>query len=555
MDNTKQTVLILSGGSSPDSNNYSQYLQALRLDGFFDADPNSELTTLFGSGITPESQATASPDVKKEDSDGNIDYVTGPLSGNQAATKENVDYYFQTALGQKKWQHGDSFVLIVADHGLPNDIEFSCKSLEKDDDTYSFNQNYSDNLIDLWHPDATLYPENNFLSVSALKESIASYIPEYVPVTVIMTQCYSGGFHYLGYELGEDGFPVKDSNRDIAVFTAISKDTTASGCTPNVKEDTYDGYERRITEELTGQKVLSGDSIKPPVRNVLEAHNNTLLTDNTKDTPLRTSENYMLDLIEAMDQTANSDIKTTLHGIWLTFDDSDEKEKMLSKLSPVLRQDLERRLELIDQLALRIQEWYPSYSELFKDFDLNKIGALASTLESKSITSDEKIKKYTTDFNNDMRPLIDKYHAYLEKNQHLEEFEFETYVFSNAYDDTLIRRRLSQEDPSLQKYERYLHYRNNRSQIIIDWAKSNLTSSSDLELIAEAQESKITKVVSSTQKSSLEEQNSTLAGLARRLEYQMLVATGVIHLSNTKELKDKLKDFESFVEDERRAKI
>ncbi len=58
-----QVTLFLSGGGNPDDNKYSQYLQGKRLNKFLRALDDNEVTTMFGSGLTPQRAQAAIPDV------------------------------------------------------------------------------------------------------------------------------------------------------------------------------------------------------------------------------------------------------------------------------------------------------------------------------------------------------------------------------------------------------------------------------------------------------------------------------------------------------------
>ena len=545
-----QVTLILSGGITPTSNHYSQYKQVEDLSGYFAARPDVDLSVMFGSGLTPESPVTAMPDVIKESPEGTTSFIRGEIPHNTAATYENVDRYFNKTLAQRHWQQGDRFVLVVSDHGSPNDLDLGCYDL-KDDNKAKFTNNYSDNWISLWQPNFSAYPERDNLSVTTLKDLIHTTIPEFVPVEIVMTQCYSGGFHRLAYSLDADGFPHRDAKQaDMAVFTAISKDTTASGCTSATEEDKYDGYERRIAEEITGRAVLSGTKLGAPKQDLLTAHQNTLLSDKTKDTPLRTSESFMLDYLKALGQKDKA-LDEKLNDKWTLLTSPNSN---LSALPSDVTKDLESRLALIVKLRAKLIEWYPEYKDQFSEMTLANIEYYATAAELKKDEEDKGVDDLRMKWRTAFYPLAQKYQDYLVKNKakDLQAWQFENFFFMGVT-DLQVFTRLSTEDKSLTSLAAYQNFQDDHTDIVMKWAKANLTSDDDKKNIVEADKQYPQLQIVANEHKQATTRAETLAGELRRLQYQMKVAAGTLILVDQSPAT--FVDFQNFMSDEWNAKI
>lgn len=281
-------VLILSGGGSPRGNHYSQYLQTKTLtDGLRAVLPGTQVTVYFGAG-NAVGQSPVLADVHrsmKTDKGSREVMVSGSILGNQAATRENVDAYFTS--GQTSLMNPDeTFFVIVSDHGMP---------FQKADG--SFDLTYSNNCIDLWGFQADL-ANNTFSSGTPAercfsKDQLKTKLHENVAAgrTVFaMSQCYSGGFHRMSVDLSG---AVPTANPLVCGFTAITEDTTASGCTPDVDGPGYQGYERSFTEQLTGVDVVSGQRLRPARKSFIAAHRAAAIEDLAKDIPLATSDFFL----------------------------------------------------------------------------------------------------------------------------------------------------------------------------------------------------------------------------------------------------------------------
>lgn len=264
--------MILSGGGTPYSNHYSQYLQTQTLaDHLSLRFGDKAVTVRFGAGNDEQRPKLLADVHKTTKSEGDglslHDLRFGVIKGNAPATEANARAYFE-ALPPK----GNLF-LFVSDHGYSQDGD-------------------TNNCIELWSYDPVSMrrgPEDErCLSKNELKK-ILDTRPKATTVFQ-MSQCYSGGFHQLSVT-SHKGYPA--ANPAICGFTAVTEDATASGCTPDVDGPGYKGYERFFTQQLTGRDVVTGKVLRKPKATMREAHFAAALEDTTKDIPLTTSDYYL----------------------------------------------------------------------------------------------------------------------------------------------------------------------------------------------------------------------------------------------------------------------
>lgn len=277
-------AVVLSGGDSPLSNHYSQYLQAKNLNAFSQLTLGSDaVNILFGAGNTDTSSPTFG-DVHRILNDGSVKrevMEVGRFTNNIPATIQGV----RGVLSKDRYKKTDSLFLLVGDHGMPNRLPGNVV------DTH-----YSNNCINLWGVDTTASgsaQQRSFadrcLSVRELGELLRNTHPQ-GPTVFAMSQCFSGGFHQMSVHT-EDGFPTADIH--MCGFTAVTEDTYASGCTADADGPTYQGYERYLAEGLSGKDVVTGAAVGASSITLEEAHRKAVLRDLTVDIPLRTSD-YLL---------------------------------------------------------------------------------------------------------------------------------------------------------------------------------------------------------------------------------------------------------------------
>jgi hypothetical protein len=281
------SILVLSGGANPSGNHYSQYLQTKTLYDNLKVRFPSEVSVLFGAGNADAQQPVLADvhKIQKETSgQSRAVMIPGVIADNKAANQRNaLDY-----LSNLRSQSPDTFFLFVSDHGMPN------RNGQGQSD-----RTFTNNCINLWGFEFDLaqgsFRSTSFaeqcLSQKDLSQQLHDNIPQ-AKTVFAMSQCFSGGFHQMSVQLNSAGRP--QANPQLCGFTAITEDDTASGCTADVDGDSYQGYERYFTEQLTGQDVVSGSTLRPAKVSVEQAHQAAALQDFTKDIPLSTSDYYLL---------------------------------------------------------------------------------------------------------------------------------------------------------------------------------------------------------------------------------------------------------------------
>jgi len=153
----------------------------------------------------------------------------------------------------RKIPPGDRLLLFVTDHGTRND------------------QDLDDGAISLWQEK---------LKVRELEELLA-LLHDGVRTVMVMSQCYSGTF---AAAMDEEG---QAPSGDVCGFFSTARDLRAYGCYPEGQDRDRIGHAFRFIDAL--ERHGSTDA----------AHREVLITDDTPDVPLRTSDLYMAQVLEA----------------------------------------------------------------------------------------------------------------------------------------------------------------------------------------------------------------------------------------------------------------
>ncbi len=148
-------------------------------------------------------------------------------------------------------------------------------------------QNPDNNNYDLWGDEE--------LSVRDLSTQIAR-LPQSVPVTLVMVQCFSGAFANLLFQNGDPKSALL--NRDIAGFFATTRFRTAAGCTSELNEAEYHDFTSYFFAALTGRdrvgrKVTGADYNHDGRVGMNEAFCYTLANDKSIDIPVATSDLFL----------------------------------------------------------------------------------------------------------------------------------------------------------------------------------------------------------------------------------------------------------------------
>jgi hypothetical protein len=117
-----------------------------------------------------------------------------------------------------------------------------------------------------------------------------------VRVVLVMVQCYSGGFANCIFNEGDAKKGVSAANR--CGFYATVHNRPAAGCTPDVDEENYQEYSSSFWAAIcghsrTGRPIASGDCNADGCISFAEAHAYAVLTANTIDIPVKTSDAFL----------------------------------------------------------------------------------------------------------------------------------------------------------------------------------------------------------------------------------------------------------------------
>lgn len=118
-------------------------------------------------------------------------------------------------------------------------------------------------------------------------------VPQQVSVTMVMVQCYSGGFANVIFNEGQVAKGLSGANR--CGFFATVHDRPAAGCTPDIAQEDYKEYSSPFWAAIFGQ-THRGQPVAPPDYDgdgrvgFAEAHAYSLLTSDTIDISVKTSE-------------------------------------------------------------------------------------------------------------------------------------------------------------------------------------------------------------------------------------------------------------------------
>lgn len=294
----RDVFVLLSGGASPASNNYSQYLQAKAVSKFFHEQyPADSVWTFFGAGNI-EGQPALFGDVRRQvRRDGLLleSWLPGSLPGNRPAKREEVLRAFREEI-LPAVRDGGTLYLFVGDHGSET------------------RGDRRESVIDLWGIDPDPKTRRGWkavdhekLKVSDLREVLAAGLGR-GRVVFCMTQCHSGGFHFLGAprdlapnaDWYHGALPAWVGDLDLdaelpaaAGYAATDAASLAAGCDPDPDPDKWAGYERFVPENLLGLDLFTLEPAGTRRDSFHEAHVAATLVDTTIDKPYSTSEQYL----------------------------------------------------------------------------------------------------------------------------------------------------------------------------------------------------------------------------------------------------------------------
>ena len=309
----RDAFVLLSGGGTPLSNNYSQYLQARAIAAFFERECPPERTWIFFGAGNQDGAPPILGDARREiKTDGLLlqSWLPGALPRNRSATRAS----FLGALRREILpvvRDGGTLYLFIGDHG-----ELAGKGDEQESAITMWQLKPNRRRGTGWVTD-----EAEILRVGELRQALAEGLGE-GRVVFAMTQCHGGGFHELGvahemtpppgwftgappeWAVGEaGGFRMR-----VAGFTATDAASPAAGCDADPDPERWAGYERFLPESLLGIDLMSGKAKGRGVASFAEAHEQATLVDHTIDKPRSTSEQYL----EAWARLIETRLATTL---------------------------------------------------------------------------------------------------------------------------------------------------------------------------------------------------------------------------------------------------
>lgn len=293
----RDAFVVLSGGGTPTSNNYSQYLQARAMAAFFrERYPPEAVWTFFGAG-NREGEPPVLADVYQQVKEDNLlldRWIPGALPDNRPATRDHFLRVLRSEI-LPRVRGGGTLYLFVGDHGELTEG----KKRESAITMWGLNRDSS--AARGWTT-----ARNYALTVSELRAALADGLGA-GRVVFAMTQCHSGGFHELGVPrevqpprawfvsppgwLGATPKPPPLA----AGFTATDEASIAAGCDPAADPDSWFGYERFFPESLLGRDLHGRAPARPggPLAGFAVAHEAALAVDHTIDKPRRSSEHYL----------------------------------------------------------------------------------------------------------------------------------------------------------------------------------------------------------------------------------------------------------------------
>lgn len=274
--------LTIGGGSSPDSNQVSleknvQFFQRVlaqhRPDGpkhqvlFADGRRGDRDLQFRGPKKSVPKASRILSEVLGQSSDWDIRYRDHQIEGpHTAATANNLQHAMERLAAQLV--AGDRLVIYFAGHGG-----------EPDEEDRPHNT-----TLALWDYDTVTQSE-----FTAWLDGLDAG----VEVTLVMVQCYSGGFAHTIFHGGEQSLGLAPRPR--CGFFSQTHNREAAGCTPDIDESEYQEYSSFFWAAIAGS-----DRTGRPTQNAdfdgdgrvcfAEAHAYAVIYSETIDVPIRTSE-------------------------------------------------------------------------------------------------------------------------------------------------------------------------------------------------------------------------------------------------------------------------
>ena len=352
-DPARLHVLVINGGGRPPQNFQSHLLHVRQLVEFLGAvGVRGEQVAIFSAdGPDPAAdlavrEAQDRPDfwllqgTRLEGPLGRpVTYANSAVPGYTLApaTKAAITAWF--AETRTRLHPGDTLLVYVTDHGSKN----------ADDLT--------DNHITLWG-------ENEFLSVKELRAELERLDPA-VRVVTLMSQCYSGAFTHLTEAHATGDLP----GGNVCGYFSTVADRPAYGCYPENRGKENVGYSFHFFEALRAQTSFP------------QAHLDVLVNDRTPDVPIRTSDEYLADMLrrvaEGTGQEPTPFIDDLLHQAWRNKAAWEPEIRLLDRIGHAFGMFSPRSLAELDEQTKRL----PDISNGVKEYSKAWKGALGDLAE------------------------------------------------------------------------------------------------------------------------------------------------------------------------------
>ena len=191
-----------------------------------------------------------------------------------------------------------------------------------------------------------LWQDKNFRVAEFVKE--LDKVDKDVPVTMVMVQCYSGGFSHVIFKEGDATKGLSGHTR--AGFYSTLNTRLAAGCTPDINEANYREYSTYFWEALYGQTRLGKPVNKPDYdgdkeTTFAEAHAYTILKSRTIDIPVKTSDAFLRHFSKIKQPEKGDKVE----GLMTTESEFETLLKKAGSCEKAILRGLSKQLELKDK--------------------------------------------------------------------------------------------------------------------------------------------------------------------------------------------------------------
>lgn len=280
-------ILTIGGGYRPESNQASLEANILFFEEVLQAQHTGTRTQdiFFGNGNDPEPDLQVlAADTPGEDS-----------SGTQGPVDQLLEQLYGSPGGNDAVEYRKHEVPHVTGPNLPADIHASllrmCDQMTDGDRLLVYVTAHGDEAQGRNHYNTSISCWNGQSITASEFEKWLDDVPPKVPVILVMAQCYCGGFAHTIFRNArrEEGL----AQRLRVGFFAQQHDLPAAGCRPDIANDAeYSSFfwGAFVERSRSGTAMPSADFNGDGHISFAEAHAHAVLTSQTIDIPLRSSE-------------------------------------------------------------------------------------------------------------------------------------------------------------------------------------------------------------------------------------------------------------------------